>query len=160
MDKLGRIEKIWSVLEQGILSITTILMSIMLVGNAVSRYFFHKSWGFSEEIGQLAIVVMTFMGLGYAARKSMHIEMSGFYDLLPEKFQKYLRLFINIVTAVILAFITYLSFNYVVHLHGIGQVTPILRMPVYAVMAVIPIGFLFAFISYIVDFIKVVTHRV
>ena len=75
MEILQKIEKSWGYLERGILSLTTILMSVMLIGNALSRYIFSKSWGFTEEIGQLAIVVLTFMGLGYAARKSMHIEM-------------------------------------------------------------------------------------
>lgn len=159
MEILQKIEKSWGYLERGILSLTTILMSVMLIGNALSRYIFSKSWGFTEEIGQLAIVVLTFMGLGYAARKSMHIEMSGFFDLLPMKYRRLLRLFINFVTAVILVFVTYLSFQYVFHLQDIGQVTPILRLPIYTVMFAVPIGFLFAFISYVIDFIKVVSSK-
>src|SRR5690625_4462238 len=109
-------------------------MSIMLVGNALSRYLFSKSWGFTEEIGQLSVVVLTFMGIGYAARKGMHIEMSGFFDMLSEKYQRILRIIINFVTAIIMLICTYLSFQYVIHLYEIGEVTTILRFPLYIVM--------------------------
>src|SRR5690625_7842702 len=98
MNFFQRVDRIWEAIEKGILSITTILMSIMLVSNAISRYFFNKSWPFTEEIGKMGIIVLTFMGLGYAARKSMHIEMSGFYDLMPKKIKRYLGIFINLVS--------------------------------------------------------------
>ncbi|WP_158599068.1 TRAP transporter small permease [Planococcus salinus] len=157
MNVFDRIDRVWSKIEMTVLSVTTILMSLMLVGNAVSRYFFSRSWGFSEEIGQLAIVVLTFMGIGYAARKGMHIEMSGFFDLLPKKFQRILRLFIDIVSAAVMIFVSYLAFQYVAHLQEIGQVTTILRMPVYLVMAVVPLGFFIAFLRYLTDFIVNIT---
>src|SRR5690625_460045 len=140
MDVLRKIDKLWSEIEKGILSITTIAMSIMLIGNALSRYLFSKSWGFTEEIGQLAVIVMTFMGIGYAARKSMHIEMSGFFDLLPKKYQRYLKIFINIGTAIVMLICAYFGFQYVIHLFEIGEVTTILRFPVYLVMIVVPLG--------------------
>lgn len=119
-----KIDKVWSEIEKGILSITTLLMTFMLVGNAVSRYFFSKSWGFSEEAGRLAIVVMTFVGISYAARKGMHIEMSGFYDMMPERYQRVLTIIINIVTTIVMLISTYLSFQYVVHLYQLVRFHP------------------------------------
>lgn len=145
--------------EAGILSITTILMSLMLVSNAISRYFFNKSWPFTEEIGKWGIIVMTFMGLGYAARKAMHIEMSGFYDLLPKKAQRILGIFVNLISALVLVFCTYLAIQYVQHLHTTGQVTTILRWPVYLTMMVIPIGFFLASVRYFIDFGKRIAEK-
>lgn len=145
--------------EAGILSITTILMSLMLVSNAISRYFFNKSWPFTEEIGKWGIIVMTFMGLGYAARKAMHIEMSGFYDLLPKKAQRILGIFVNLISALVLIFCTYLAIQYVQHLHTTGQVTTILRWPVYLTMMVIPIGFFLASVRYFIDFGKRIAKK-
>ncbi len=145
--------------EAGILSITTILMSLMLVSNAISRYFFNKSWPFTEEIGKWGIIVMTFMGLGYAARKAMHIEMSGFYDLLPKKAQRILGIFVNLISALVLIFCTYLAIQYVQHLHTTGQVTTILRWPVYLTMMVIPIGFFLASVRYFIDFGKRIAEK-
>lgn len=157
---LRTIDSIWEKIERGILSITTILMSLMLVGNAISRYFFNKSWPFTEEIGKMGILVLTFMGLGYAARKSMHIEMSGFYDLMPKKIQRILGIFINLISALVLILCTYLAIQYVEHLYTINQVSTILRLPLYLTMMVIPIGFFLASIRYFVDFGKRIAEKV
>ncbi|MEI3604270.1 TRAP transporter small permease [Pseudogracilibacillus sp. SE30717A] len=160
MGALRKIDEIWEKIEAGILSITTILISFMLVGNAVSRYFFNKSWAFTEEIGKVGIIVLTFMGLGYAARKGMHIEMSGFYDLMPKKVQRILGIFINLLSALVLVFCTYLAIKYVQHLHTLGQVSTILRTPLYLTMMFIPVGFFLASIRYFVDFGKRITETV
>lgn len=159
MKAFNKIEKIWSSIELAILGLITLVMSVLLAGNAVSRYLFNKSWGFSEEVGSLALVAMTFLGIGYAVRKKQHIEMSGFYDLLPKQAQWALRLFIDLVSAIVLLFLTYLSYEYVLHLHQIGEVTTMLQFPVYLIMAVMPIGFFIAFLSYLVDFIKGIYTR-
>lgn len=134
-------------------------MSFMLIGNAVSRSLFNKSWAFTEEVGKMSVVVLTFMGIGYAARKSMHIEMSGFYDMMPKQWQRYMSLIIQFGSALVLAILTYLSFQYVHHLYVLGQVTTILRFPLYITMLVIPIGFLLGFIRYVVDFIKTIMNK-
>lgn len=159
MEVLRLIDRIWAGIERFILSVTTILMSMMLVGNAVSRYFFNKSWPFTEEVGKMGVLVLTFMGLGYAARKGMHIEMSGFYDLLNEKLKRILRIFINLVSFIILAICTYLAIKYVQHMYELNQVSTILRWPMYIVTSVIPIGFFLVTIRYFIDFILVILNK-
>jgi len=153
MKILKIIDKIWEEVEMAILSITTILMSFMLVGNAISRYFFNKSWAFTEEVGKMGIIVLTFMGLGYAARKKMHIDMSGFFDMMPFKVQRVLGMFIHVISGIVLLYCTYLSLQYVLHLHTLSQVSTILRIPLYLTMSVVPLGFFLAGLRYLIDLI-------
>jgi len=152
MRTLKAVDNALEKVEAGLLSITTILISVMLVSNAISRYFFNKSWAFTEEIGGIGIVILTFMGLGYAARQGMHIEMSGLYDLLPTNIQRILGIFINLISAIVLVYFTYLGILFVQHLHNISQVTTILRIPIYLTMLFVPIGFLLASIRYFINF--------
>lgn len=156
---LRKIDTIWEKTEQAILSLTIILMSLMLIGNALSRSILNKSWAFTEEVGKIGVIVLTFIGIGYAARKSMHIEMSGFFDMLPKRWQRYVTLFIQTGSAIVLAILTYLSIRYIMHLHALGQVTTILRVPLYLTMSVIPIGFLFGTIRYVLDFVATVFRQ-
>lgn len=156
---LQRIDFVWEKIEQAILSLTVISMSLMLIGNALSRYFFNRSWAFTEEVGKISVVVLTFIGIGYAARKSMHIEMSGFFDMMSERWQRYISMLIQLGSALVLAILTYLSFRYVHHLYVLGQVTTILRFPLYLTMLVIPLGFLFGVIRYVVDFVKTIVNK-
>lgn len=156
---LRRIDFLWEKIEQAILSLTVISMSLMLIGNAISRYFLNRSWAFTEEVGKISVVVLTFIGIGYAARKSMHIEMSGFFDMMSERWQRYVSMLIQLGSALVLAILTYLSFQYVHHLYVLGQVTTILRFPLYITMLVIPLGFLFGVIRYVVDFVKTIVNK-
>lgn len=159
MQMLQKIDAIWEKVERGILSITTVLMSLMLVGNAISRSFFNKSWPFTEEVGKFGIIVLTFMGLGYATRRKMHIEMSGFYDMMPPKVQRIVAIGIQFISALVLLLCTYLAMKYVIHLYDLNQVTTILRVPLYLIMLVIPFGFLLASIQYVVGLIKTILKK-
>lgn len=156
---LRKIDAVWEAIERAILSLTVIGMSLMLIGNALSRSFLNKSWAFTEEVGKISVIVLTFIGIGYAARKSMHIEMSGFYDMMSKRWQRYLSLIIQSGSALVLGFLTYLSFQYVHDLYVSGRVTTILRYPMYITMSVIPIGFLFGTIRYVIDFIKTIVNK-
>ena len=153
MKTLKIIDKVWTEIEKGILSITTILVSLLLVSNALSRYFFNKSFGFSEELGKMGIIVLTFMGLGYAAKQHMHIEMSGLYDILPAKFKYVLDLIINLGSFLVLGLCAYLGLQYVMHLYDLGQVSTILRWPLYLTMSVIPLGFFLGALRFLIEFI-------
>lgn len=147
------IDKVWEEIEKAILSLTTIAMSLMLVGNALSRYFLNRSWAFTEEIGKTGVIVLTFMGLGYAARKKMHIEMSGVFDMLPFKAQRVIGMGVHFISAIVLGYCAYLGIIYVQHLHTLGQVSTILRFPLYITMSVVPIGFFLASLRYFIDLI-------
>lgn len=153
MKTLKIIDKVWTEIEKGILSITTIAVSLLLVLNALSRYFLNNSWGFSEELGKMGVIILTFMGLGYAAREHMHIEMSGLYDLLPPKFRYALDLIINLGSFLVLGLCAYLGLQYVMHLYDIGQVSTILRWPLYLTMSVIPLGFFLGALRFLIEFI-------
>lgn len=155
MNVLQIIDKIWTSIEMMILSVTTILMSILLMGNAVSRFAFNHSWAFTEEVGQIALVVMTFGGISYAARHAKHIKMDGLFEAFPERIQKLLSIFISFVTAGVMLFVAYLSLQYVLYVHELGEVTTVLRIPVYITMSIVPIGFFLAFIRYFVDFVVI-----
>lgn len=151
---LKKIDFVWEKIEQMILSVTIVAMSVMLIGNALSRSFLNKSWAFTEEVGKLGVIVLTFIGIGYAVRRSMHIEMSGFFDMMSERWQRYVSIIIQLGSAIVLGFMTYLSFRYINHLHTLGQVTTILRWPMYLTMSVIPIGFLFGTIRYAIELMQ------
>lgn len=66
METLRKIDDVIAKIEAIFLSTSIITMTVLLVGNVVARKVFNSSWTFAEEVGQLLVVVCTFMGLGYA----------------------------------------------------------------------------------------------
>jgi C4-dicarboxylate transporter DctQ subunit len=127
-------------LEEFILSWAIILISFMVVGNVVSRALFNFSWVFHKEVAQYAVVIATFMGIGYAARKGRHISMSAIFDLSSDKVKKAMAILFSVGTAIALFVLTYYSLIYLKEVHGSGRVTSALQIPVYILMVFVPIG--------------------
>lgn len=126
--------------EEWILSYSVIVISIMIVGNVISRAVTGRSWAFAMEISEFAVVLATFMGISYAARKGRHINMSAFFDIAPFPIRKALAIFIPFVTAIILFILAYYAYGYMESVYHRGRVTTALQMPVYIMLIFIPLG--------------------
>ena len=90
---------------------------------------FNQSIYFSEELNEFLIVIVTFMGLGYATRKGIHIRMSAIYDALPIKIRKGLMVVIAATTAVVMGVLAWYAFEYVQKVASRGRITPALQLP-------------------------------
>lgn len=153
MSFLKKIDKYLSKVEAFLLSYTVIAMAIVLIGNVLSRSIFNRSWTFVEEVGQLMVIIITFVGVSYAARNGRHIRMSAVFDAVPMKVKKVLILIISLVTAITLLYFAYLGFTYMQFVMGTGRVTPALRIPAYFMVVFVPVGFLLAGIQYLINFV-------
>ena len=149
-----RVNRVLGKAEQAILSYSVIFMTLILVGNVISRTIFQASWTFAEETGQFFIIIITFIGVSYAARKGRHLRMSALFELLPQKGQKGLTLVITLGTSLTLFYLTYLSSEYVLTVYELQRVTPALRVPVYLIAAFIPFGFFFGGLQYLQQFVQ------
>ncbi len=94
MNKLRKIDDFVSMLTEWILSVGVILMAVVLVSNIVARKVFSASIPAADEIGSILIVIVTFSGIGYAARKGRHIRMTALFDAAPYKVKKGLLIFV------------------------------------------------------------------
>ncbi|MDX8045073.1 TRAP transporter small permease [Gracilibacillus sp. S3-1-1] len=144
------LDRVLMKLEEFILSFAIILISIMIVGNVIAREVFNSgAFYFAYEVSKFAIVIATFMGIGYAARKGRHISMSAFYDFAPFKVRKVMMIIINFVTAVVMFLMTYYSYSYVMFEYDTGAITTSLQLPRYLMAIFIPIGFFTAGIQFV-----------
>lgn len=156
---LGAIDNGIAWFEGIILAWGVILMALNAVVNVLGRTFLGQSLYFSEELNQFLIVLITFMGMGYAARKGRHIRMSAIYDQLGETGRKVLMVLMCAVTAAVMFYLAYYSYGYVERIHRMGKVTPALQVPLYLTYVWVPIGFAITGIQYLLTVIKNLTHR-
>lgn len=145
--------KTLSKFEEIVLSASVIGMAILLIVGVFMRTVMNSSLTFSEEVATALLVLVSFFGLGYCARKGRHITMSILFDLVSNKYKKVFMIVISLVSAVAMAYITFLATQYVLSTMSLGRVTPALQIPIYLVYSVVPIGFLLACIEYIRTFI-------
>ncbi|MDX1541363.1 MAG: TRAP transporter small permease subunit, partial [Geminicoccaceae bacterium] len=77
MRVLAAIDRGIASFEAVVLALGIILMAANSIANVIGRFVFAQSIYFSEELNQFLIVLVTFVGIGYAARKGRHIRMSA-----------------------------------------------------------------------------------
>lgn len=140
LEIIKKIDRFIMKVETFILSYAIILIAVMVVGNVLSRALFDKSWSFTAEISQFAVIIATFMGISYAARKGRHIRMSAFFDLAPRSVKKFLAIIISLTTAIVLLVLAYYAYQYALWVKGMGRVTTALQVPAYLLVTIIPVG--------------------
>lgn len=151
---LGKIDAVIGRIEVWILGWGIILMATNTIANVFGRYVFNQSIYFSEELNEFLIVIVTFMGLGYATRKGIHIRMSAIYDALPIKIRKGLMVVIAATTAVVMAVLAWYALEYVQKVASRGRITPALQLPLYLTYVWVVVGLTLASFQYLLTAIR------
>ncbi|MFO7908494.1 TRAP transporter small permease [Vreelandella aquamarina] len=156
---LGVIDTFISKVEAAILALGVLLMALNTVTNVVARFVFGNSIMFSGELNRILIIMITFAGIGYAARHGRHIRMSAIYDALPVGGRKVLMIFIALFTSAVMFFLFYYSLVYIADMYSKGRVLPSLRLPIWIIYIWVPLGFLVTGIQYLLTAVKNLTSR-
>lgn len=151
---LGSIDSIISRIESFALAAGVLLMAANTIVNVIGRFIFQHSIFFSEELNRIIIILITFAGVGYAARHGRHIRMSAIYDSLPFMARKALMIVIAVVTAVAMFALFYFSIRYIGKVQTSGRVLPALQIPVWWIFVWVPVGFFVTGTQYLLTAVK------
>ena len=139
--------------EVTILVVSTAALAILLIINVIMRNVY-RSIHFAEELSRLFIMLITFIGTSYAARKARHIRMGALLELLPTKVEKVLIIIISIISAAIFFILGAIALEYVIVLYQRQTVTSSLRAPYWTFVLIAPIGLFMASFQYMRTVIK------
>lgn len=139
--------------EEIVLSFSVLFMAFILIGGVISRVVFNSSWTFTEEVGTMLNVTVTFFGIGYCARMARHISMTIVYDLVGNKAKKIMTCIITLITSVVMFYVSYLAFEYMMSVLNLGRTTAALRLPYWITVVPVFLGFLLGGIEYLRTFI-------
>ncbi len=156
---LGTIDTFISKVEAVILAVGVLLMATNTVANVIGRFVFGSSIFFSGEINRILIIMITFAGIGYAARHGRHIRMSAIYDALPVGGRRALMIVISLFTSLVMFFLLYYSVIYILDLYDKGRILPALGFPIFIIYVWVPLGFLITGIQYLLTAIKNMTSH-
>ena len=145
--------------ESFALAAGVLLMAINTVANVVGRFIFQHSIFFTEELNRIIIILITFAGVGYAARHGRHIRMSAIFDALPVKTRKILMIVIAAVTALAMFALCYFSVRYIGKVQTSGRVLPSLQIPVWWIFIWVPVGFFVTGTQYLLTAIKNIIEK-
>jgi len=151
---LDSIDNVIAKLEEVIMAVGVSLMAINTITNVISRFVFNHSIIFAEELNSIFILLVTFAGIGYAARHGRHIRMSAIYDAMPEKTRKILMIVITGVTAAFMLLLAWYAVQYVLNLYSKGRIYPALGIPVYISYVWVPVGLFVTGVQFALTMLK------
>ncbi|WP_018405340.1 TRAP transporter small permease [Marinobacter gelidimuriae] len=156
---LGTIDEWIAKTEAVMLAAGIILMALNTCVNVIARFVLGEGMFFSGEINRILIILVTFAGIGYAARHGRHIRMSAIYDAFPAKGRKALMIIIALFTAAMMFFLCYHSYGYIVTLYDRGRILPALGIDIWMIYVWAPIGFAVTGIQYVLTAVKNLTSK-
>ncbi|WP_028304982.1 TRAP transporter small permease [Oceanospirillum maris] len=156
---LGQFDMLISKIEAFMLAAGVLLMALNTCVNVIARFGFGQGLFFSGEINRILIILITFAGIGFAARQGRHIRMSAIYDALPHKIRKWVMIFIALFTSGIMFFLTWLSCEYVIDVYSRGRILPALGFPIWSIYVWVPLGFAVTGVQYFLTVIRNLTSN-
>ncbi len=115
---LGVLDRGLGVIERTIVAGSVLVMAALMSAHVVGNLLFGSGIAGTYEVTEMLIVVITFVGVGYAARHARHISMSAIYDQLGGRWRKALLILICLGTAVLMFYFAYKSIDYVIVIAG------------------------------------------
>ena len=93
--------------ERWLGALALIVISLISLGNVITRYLTGGSFSFTEEFSVFLLVVLTFAGASVALRRDRHIRIGFLERALPERWRGALILFQALCGLIVLGLITW-----------------------------------------------------
>jgi C4-dicarboxylate transporter, DctQ subunit len=123
----------------------TVTLSFIQV---ILRYFFNAGFAWVPEIVVFAFISMTLLGASTGIRNGAHIGVDVIVKLLPPKIQKFSEIFTSFSGAALFLFMSYLTYKFVMYFREMGQLSIITEIPIWMMIAYMPVAFLFMAFHY------------
>lgn len=146
---LLRLDGVVGRFEAVVIAASMLIMAVNTMANVIGRYVFSQSLYFSEELNEILMVTVTFVGLGYVTRKGRHIRMSAIYDLVPEAQRRWLMAFIALTTAAAMFLLASQAWDYVAKVAARGRMTPAMQLPLWVTYVSVVVGLALTGVQYL-----------
>lgn len=126
-------------MENAVLVWTILGLALLGFIQVITRYFFHYSFTWYEELGRYLGVFLTFFGAAVAVKGSNHFVMDFFVRKLSGRKQRILCGFAAFVSAAFCLLVVWSSWKMVTRLYGYGATSAAMQIPMYLVYLPIPV---------------------
>lgn len=135
---LDRLEHAFVRANQALVVALMASMAVLVFLNVVTRYVFNHSIIWVEELTQIQMIWVAYLGAGLALREGRHVSVDSLQDLLPAALQRLLRTLIALALALFMLVLLVLGVQ--IAAFTWSQETPVMGLPTGLPYLAIPIG--------------------
>lgn len=141
-------------IEKWIITVSILGMALLMSAHVVSSLVFNRGIPGTYEVTEMLIVVITFVGVSYAARHARHISMSAIYEQVGGRLRKGMLILLCLGSAALMFYFAYLSLGYVDTIYSRGRTSSSLHIPLWIVYTSLPVGFTLAGVQYVLTAVR------
>ncbi len=143
-------------LEEAILLILLVGMTVVMGIQVASRYIFSSSLTWSEEITRYMFIISGFISASFCIKKGLSVKIDQIVGMLPGKGVHIMRLVSYVIQLIFFAYLVPYAWNYVKAGYESGQLSAACRIPMY----LIQFSTLFSFVLCCIRLIQKIVLRV
>lgn len=140
----------WFEKLEKVISVTIILSIVLVVfAGTVSRYIFNVPLYGVDRLGTYLMIWLGFIGFQIATSKIRHIEVEFVKSKVSEPVKCMMNMFINLVAAIVIFIFAMLSYKYTTLSMEFNDKDPVLGIPMWWVIMIIPISFMISSVRFL-----------
>jgi C4-dicarboxylate transporter DctQ subunit len=136
--------------EESLVIFSVVLALVLCCVQVTARYAFNYPLSWPEELIRYLIILIVYVGASIAVRRKSHISVDIVYTFYPhsKKVLDFLATILGIAFSLLL--IIY-GMKFVKNLMASGQIAITLKIPVFIVYSILPVGGLLLLLQYILQ---------
>jgi TRAP-type C4-dicarboxylate transport system permease small subunit len=148
MKILRRAVKVLEKAEDSIVILSVALALILCCIQVIARYVFNYPLSWPEELGRYLIILIVYVGASIALRKKSHIAV----DIIPTFFpsSRNILAYLSTISGIVFSLLIIIyGMKFVRSLMISGQIAITLKIPIFIVYSVLPLGGVLLLLHYI-----------
>lgn len=146
--KNSKVLNILGNLDIAVASIALVVLIFLTSSGVVMRYIIGKPYTWLEEVQLFCMVWIVFGAAGAAFRTGSHVAIEMVVDMFPEKGQKIISIFVDIVVLVVIAYLFKQSIGFIGMFARSGRSTSMLDIPYTLDYGIAPVSYVLMLVSY------------
>lgn len=137
-------------------TIVLLTMVALVFYQVIARFILGSQLRWSEELARYCMLYISFLGIGAGIKYHKHVGVDLLSNLLKPEGKRILRLFLAVVTVIIIGIFTYYTGKVALKIFKTGQVSPAAHIPMWIPYATIPLGFFGGILREVEEIVKII----
>lgn len=142
-------ETIGIVLEKVIVPFLMMSLFVLVFFQVLNRFILHIPVAWTEEFGRYAFVWVSLLGAAEAARKSEHLNVTFFQDLVGAKGKRVMVVISELLSITFFGFLVYQGFSWTFR-NGFQVMADSFHLPMFYIQVIVPISSTFI-VLFVID---------
>ncbi len=157
MEKIDKITKVVVKVNEAILLVLIVLMTVDVFGQVILRYFTSLSINWMDEVARYSLVILTMFGMPMATHYASQLDVKYFVGLLPLKLRIVVVAIADLISIAFFSMLIYLGIQLVSQ--GMSQLTVTTRVPLGYIYICIPVCSLFTVYFMVIHLVKMIKSK-